>query len=117
MSSLTRQIRKNRARLGKPKATRAMAAIKVPTERLFACAIVRDGRRHSYGFRSHAEIRRKLGDEDPYNSTPGDEEGFITTEDRFLSRRAAMILGEQTGQCQAMVRDLLSSDINWEAWP
>jgi len=81
-------------------------------ERLVACAIIRDGVTHSYGFRSHAEIRRRLGDSDPYKSQRSDREGFITSTDRFVSRQEAKMIGVESGQCSDMSRELLSSDVN-----
>lgn len=81
-------------------------------ERLVACAIIRDGVTHSYGFRSHAEIRRRLGDSDPYKSQRSDREGFITSNDRFVSRQEAKVIGVESGQCSDMSRELLSSDVN-----
>lgn len=81
-------------------------------ERLVACGIIRDGVTHSYGFKSHGDIRRKLGDEDWSKSTPGDEEGFITSEGRFVSRDLANRIGAEAGQCVRMDRKFLSSDVD-----
>ena len=81
-------------------------------ERLVACGIIRDGVTHSYGFKSHAEVRRRMGDEDPYTSKHGDEEGFITSNDRFVSRREANFIAVEVGQSVLMDRKFLSSDVN-----
>ena len=117
MSGIARKLHRQRIKRlgGKPYGKQPVSVAAPVSERLVAAMIERSGRRFSWGFRSHAEIRRKLGDADPYTSTAGDVEGFVTDKDRFLSRRGAMIVGEQAGQCQPMVRDLLSSDINWDA--
>lgn len=72
----------------------------------------KDGVTHSYGFKSHGDIRRKLGDEDWSKSTPGDEEGFITSEGRFVSRDLANRIGAEAGQCVRMDRKFLSSDVD-----
>ena len=84
----------------------------VSPERLTACYIRRDGETYSYGFRSHYDIRKRLGDADPLASKPGDEEGFITSSGRFVNRREAVLIGVKAGQCSEMSRELLSSDIN-----
>ena len=80
-------------------------------EHLVSCGIIRDGVTHSYGFKSHGDIRRKLGDEDWSKSVPGDEEGFITSEGRFVSRDEANCIGAVAGQCVRMERKFLSSDV------
>lgn len=80
--------------------------------RLISCAIMRENILHK-GFKSHAELRRSLGDENPYQHTKGDREGFYTSDNRFVGRHEAMIVGQRAGQCQYMERELLSSDINW----
>lgn len=84
----------------------------VSPERLTACYIRRDGETYSYGFRSHYDIRKRLGDADPLASKPGDEEGFITSEDRFVSRDEANRIGATAGQCVRMERKFLSSDVD-----
>jgi hypothetical protein len=83
-------------------------------ERLASCAIIRDGITH-HGRRSHAEIRRGLGDADAYDQKyrPNDTEGFMTSIGRFVTRQEAKIVGEAAGQCRPTVRELLSSDITW----
>lgn len=81
-------------------------------ERLVACAIIRNGETHSYGVKSHADIRRELKDENPYISTVGDEEGFMTSTDRFVGRYEANVIGAKAGQCVRMDRKFLSSDID-----
>lgn len=91
-----------------------LAQVSMP-EQLSACAIVRDGNIHSYGFRSHAQIRSWLGDTDAYEQKhrPNDIEGFMTSKDRFVNRREGQLIAEESGQCQPMRRELLSSDILW----
>jgi hypothetical protein len=81
-------------------------------ERLVSCAIIRGGETHSYGFKSHADIRRKLGDQDYYASNSSDEEGFMTSHGRFVGRSEANIIGSETGQCVRMTRKFLSSDVD-----
>ena len=81
-------------------------------ERLVSCAIIRDGEIH-HGQRSHAGIRGNLGDKTPYEKFPGDQEGFYTSNNRFVTREQAKRIGEESGQCRPMARELLSSDINW----
>jgi hypothetical protein len=84
------------------------------TERLVAAAIKRNGETHSGGFKSHAEVRKWLGDANPYDSNPADIEGFITNTGRFLDRAVARMLAIDAGQVSpSFNRELLSSDINW----
>jgi hypothetical protein len=88
-------------------------------ERLVCCGIERDGEQHGYtqGFKSHWELRAALGDEMPSESRWGDIEGFITSKNRFLTRREAVPLAIAAGQIheswRGATRDLLSSDIKW----
>lgn len=84
-------------------------------EHLVACSIYRGCEYHSFGFRSHAQIRSRLGDKDAYDQKhrPDDIEGFETSEGRFVNRREAKLIAEECGQCQPMRRELLSSDITW----
>lgn len=88
----------------------------VPTnvERLVAVAIIRHGETH-HGFRGHWELRQSLGDADPMKRQLYDEEGFWTSQERFVSRREAREIGKVSGQVSPDFggRDLLSSDINW----
>lgn len=112
MGSYTDNLRRKLVMSKKLKTMRAKA------ERLVSCAIMRDGEIWSFGpSRSHAEIRRKLADADPYTSMPGDREGFITSEDRFVGRTEAKIVALGSGQIspdwEGVRRELLSSDINW----
>lgn len=81
-------------------------------ERLVSCAIIRDNEIHSYGFKSHGDIRRRLGDENWSKSRLGDKEGFITSHDRFVDRDTANKIGAEAGQCQRIHRQFLSSDMN-----
>lgn len=84
------------------------------TERLIACAIIRDGVTHSSG-RAHWEVRAALKDEDPYKGPPSDISGFMTSEGRFVTRDEAKPIAEVAGQCRPQGRELLSSDIDWDA--
>lgn len=84
-------------------------------ERLTASALIRDGEIHSRGFKEHWQIRAALGDADPYRKSPADQYGFMTSEGRFVTRSEAMAIGEKSGQCVRMGRELLSSDVNWGA--
>lgn len=88
-------------------------------ERLVSAAILRRGVVESRGLRSHAEIRRALGDENPYEHTQGDVEGFLTSGKHFVSRQQARLVGVASGQLSPMWRechrDVLSSDIDWNA--
>lgn len=84
------------------------------TERLRAAAIIRDGVTHSHGFKSHSEIRRKLGDEDAYKSQHSDVEGFITEWDRFVGRSEAQAIGLMSGQAIPGSSSLLSSEVMWD---
>lgn len=84
-------------------------------ERLVAAALVRDGRTHSGGFKSHWEIRAALGDEDPTRRRPADLEGFLTSTGRFVDRDQAKHVGILSGQLshhwKGVSRELLSSDV------
>lgn len=81
---------------------------------LVSVAIIREGNLH-HGFKSHVELRRSLGYKDPYASDPKDQEGFYTSDDRFVTRREAMFIAIEAGQIDPlygrMERDFLSSDI------
>lgn len=83
-------------------------------ERLYACSIRRNGAVH-VGFRSHADLRRSLGDANPYVSNLNDEEGFASTEREFIERDEAMLVALECGQISsAMSRRMLSSDLTWD---
>lgn len=86
-------------------------------ERLVSAAIVRLGETH-HGHRSHADVRRALGDTDPYIPKGADLEGFYTSENRFVTRRQAVPIAIGAGQISSswkgVSRELLSSDINWK---
>lgn len=84
-------------------------------ERLISCALIRDGETHGRGFKEHWQIRAALGDERPEQKRATDEYGFLTSEGRFVTRAEAQIVGEQSGQCSPQRRELLSSDVNWDA--
>lgn len=81
--------------------------------RLTGCWVRRDGVLKE-GFKSHAEVRHLFKDgNDPYTRVPGDEEGFTTSDGQYVSRRQALRIGVESGQCRYQERELLSSDINW----
>ena len=82
------------------------------TERLTACALIRDGETHSRGFKEHWKIRAALGDADPHTKRPTDEMGFLTSTGRFVNRHQARAIGAAAGQCSASQRELLSSDVD-----
>jgi hypothetical protein len=84
------------------------------TEKLVSVAIKRNGETHSRGFKSHSDLRAALGDPDPYRKNMGDDEGFLTSEGRFVGRWEAGDIAALAGQIRSpMGRELLSSDINW----
>lgn len=91
----------------------AIAISPTTLERLSACAIKRDGVVHSYGFKSHSDIRQRLGDKDPYTTNISDIDGFITSIGRFVGRFEANKISSEAGQCPMLGRELLSSDIDW----
>lgn len=103
MGSYTDNLMRRRARRDAP----------FKGERLTGVAIHRDGLNHTMLKGSHAQIRARLGDEDPYTSNPNDIEGFITSHNRFVTRDEAKSIGDAAGQCRPMARTLLSSDISW----
>jgi hypothetical protein len=83
-------------------------------ERLTAAALIRDGVTESRGFKAHWEIRAALGDANPASRNHADKEGFLTSSGRFVDRDEAKIVAEEAGQIRpGMIRELLSSDINW----
>ena len=85
-------------------------------ERLKSAAIIRDGKLVD-GFRAHYEIRRSLGDRLPQTRNLNDEEGFVTTTGRFVTRQEAVEIGIKAKQLhdgwRSVSRELLSSDIDW----
>ncbi|QDM32120.1 hypothetical protein FNL55_12810 [Tardiphaga sp. vice352] len=83
------------------------------TERLVSVAVRRDGEIHSRGFKSHWDLRAALGDAEPWNKNRSDEEGFLTSEGRFVGRWEAAAVAFEAGQSSGCGRELLSSDINW----
>lgn len=89
---------------------------KIEPERLVACCLKRDGGMISRALKSHAEIRRFLGDANPYVERPGDECGFFTSTGRYVNRREAAPVGVRSGQLPEGWgdREVLSSDIEWE---
>lgn len=102
-----------------PKAKRIFTKPTPPTkpgERLVACCLKRGGGMISRALKSHAEIRRFLGDANPYVEKPGDECGFFTSTGRYVNRREAAAVGRLSGQLPPNFdREVLSSDIDWDA--
>lgn len=86
-------------------------------EKLASVGIRREGKLHGQGFRSHYELRRSLGDPDPLVSKMSDEDGFITSEGRFVDREEGREVALACGQVSFASRRLLSSDVNWEPAP
>ena len=88
------------------------------TERLIEVAIKRDGNTH-HGARSHWELRHRLGDKNPGQPQEGDESGFWTNYEQFVTRSQAVEIGVKAGQLSDRWldagRELLSSDVNWDA--
>ena len=111
---LARRLRAggNGLKAGRP--ARQIADAQKAPERLVSVAIVREGRVHSRGFKSHAQLRAALGDAEPYRDMvrPRDVEGFLTSLGRFVNRREAVHVANESGQCRGRVGELLSSDID-----
>lgn len=85
-------------------------------ERLVACCLVRGKQMVSRALKSHADIRRFMGDPDPYTEKPGDVPGYFTSSGRFVTREEALPVAIGAGQVpEGFNRTLLSSDIDWEA--
>ena len=88
------------------------------TEWLVGCVVRRDGQNHGgEGFHSHGEVRRSLGDENPYTARSGsdDQLGFLTNQGRFVGRNEGSIIAVLAGQAAPMYEDtaIMSCDINW----
>lgn len=87
-------------------------------DRLVSVAIMRDGEVIK-GFKSHWQLRLSINpnDPDPRVGDPGDVDGFMTSEGKFVDRDEARIIAMRAGQIHASwataQRKLLSSDINW----
>lgn len=87
-------------------------------ERLKAVAIIRAGVTHDFGEKgTHADLRSRLGDENPYEPMPGDEAGYLTDGGRFVDRWEASIIAGASGQAVAVARQLLSCDVMWDRRP
>jgi hypothetical protein len=88
-------------------------------ERLKAVAILRGDEVIERGFTSHYALRQAIDPDDsaPQISKPGDIEGFVTNEGRFVDRDEAKEIAIAAGQIHSSwktaTRKLLSSDINW----
>jgi hypothetical protein len=91
------------------------------TNRIVSCALIRDGETHSRGFKEHWQIRAALGDTDPYQKKMTDEYGFLDSLGVFHDRYEAIPIAVDAGQLNArwleLPRELLSSDLNWDALP
>lgn len=93
----------------------------VTNERLTAVAIKQlDGRILQNGCRSHWVLRRAYNYADPMSTLATDVDGFVTSTGRFVNRREAQLIGVASGQLGKQWetlggRDMLSSDVNWEA--
>lgn len=84
-------------------------------ERIVSVAIIRNGVTESRGFHAHWELRAALGDDMPSQRRPGDDEGFLTDQGRFVSRWEAAAIAYKAGQCSSADRELLSSEVDWHA--
>jgi len=87
-------------------------------EHLVGCSLERDEVVHGRTldrYRSHSDIRRELGDENPYNERPGDVCGFVTNTGRFVGRREGSVIAVLAGQAPPMYEDtqIMSCDIAW----
>lgn len=119
--SLASQIRRRRTKIKwKPKTPRTPSRLQdrsEPVEKLFSVAIKRGDRVWDGGRGGHAKLRRSLDPDcpDPYNTVPGDIDGFIVAPSgRFVDREEAKTIGMRAGQVTMdMGRELLSSDIDW----
>lgn len=84
--------------------------------RLVECGIRREGVLHT-GHRSHYDLRRSLGWPTPEHGLPTDQEGFVDSTGRFLSREdaryVAIAAGQLSSQWSEVRRPLLSSDLSW----
>ena len=88
-------------------------------EHLVSCAIKRDGALYTGGFHAHWEIRYNLlGDESPQKGQPGDEEGYLTSEGRFVDRYEGADICSLAGQGRPTgMSGLLSCDVDkWDKW-
>lgn len=90
-------------------------------ERIIGCALRRGdnvlGTENQ--FKSHSDIRRALGDTDPYTEKPDDTPGFFTSKHRIVGRLEASVIAVEAGQAMPSQRgrNILSSDIDkWGEW-
>lgn len=89
------------------------------TEKLVAAVIKRNGEVLERGFKSHYQLRMAIdpNDPDPRHGQPGDIDGFMTSDGRFVDRadakRVAIAAGQIGASWKGATRQLLSSDINW----
>lgn len=82
-------------------------------ERLASVGLIRNGVLHGHGVKSHARVRQSLGDKNSWVSQLADNEGFITSEGRFVDRIEAQVIALESGQTTVAGRKMLSSDITW----
>lgn len=82
-------------------------------ERLVCCAIERDGTTHGGGYRTHADLRRALGDSNPYQPRVTDRMGYLTSTGRFVGRIEAAEIARLAGQTASQSIELLSCDVDW----
>lgn len=90
-------------------------------ERIIGCALRRGdnilGTENQ--FKSHSEIRRALGDANPYEENPNDVPGFFTSFHRVVGRLEASRIAVDAGQAMPSQRgrNILSCDIDkWGEW-
>ncbi len=90
-------------------------------ERIIGCALRRGdnilGTENQ--FKSHSEIRRALGDDNPYQENPNDIAFFFTSKHRVVGRVEASVIAVDAGQAMQSQRgrNILSSDIDkWGEW-
>lgn len=87
-------------------------------EYLVGCYVERQGMVFgdlATAYRTHSDVRRKIGDANPYEETPGDICGYITSEGRMVGRREGSTIAVLAGQAAPMYdgTDILSCDIAW----
>lgn len=90
-------------------------------ERIIGCALRRGDNvlGTENPFKSHSEIRRALGDSNPYDEKPSDVPLFFTSKHRLVGRIEASGIAVDAGQAKPLLRgrNILSSDIDkWGEW-
>lgn len=85
-------------------------------ERLTSCAILLADGTVLKGHRSHYMLRSNAGWDNPSQHARGTQDGFWTSEERFVSREDGLRIAKRSGQVpERFDRELLSSDILWGA--